>query len=1661
MAIAATPTGINPAVDITLPNYANSPNIRKFVDSLAGLGVNHKNNLGQYIPLAVPDINSYPGSDYYEIGLKDHPEQMNSDLPPTKIRGYYQINTTDPNVAAPHYLGPLIIAQRDRAVRFKFFNQLSTGPLGNLSLPVDTTVMGAGMGPLGGTEMYTQNRATIHLHGGLTPWISDGTPHQWVTPAFDPTSYKKGVSFQNVPDMVNGSGIPCIGGATCFTPSLNDGTGTYYYPNQQSARLMFYHDHAYGITRLNVYAGEAAGYLLVDQAEKDLIEGNVSAANPTGAKILPDLGIPEYKYGIPLIIQDKTFVNDATTPLHANFAATGAIPTPKTAAVDPLWYTYVPGSIGGSLWLPHEYLPNENIYDPTGFNVMGRWDYAPWMIPPMLALNNTLPSPTIVPEAFMDTPVVNGTAFPYLELPPTAVRFRILNACNDRMLNLQLYKAEPLTVVVTTGGAGYSAPVVTFSAPPTGVTATGTATMANGIITGITVTNPGSGYTSAPLVTITGGAGTGATAYATVGTEVSMVPAIPNPAYPTWPVDGRAGGVPDPVTAGPTMIQIGNEAGFLAKVAVIPPHPVDFDYSRRSVTFGGVTSKALYMPPAVRADIIVDFSSYKDGDTLILYNDAPAPMPLYDTRYDYFTGAPDLTAIGGAPSTTAGFGPNTRTIMQIRIKGTATAPFNLAALQTALPKAFAASQDAPLVPAAAYNAAYGTKYQDIYANSVAETLNVTGTPQPVVKVMTELPGLGYTTPPTVSFYGGFPAGCVAPACTPARATATLNGVTGVTLVTSGSGCSAPPAVTLTPPGATATAIISGGVVTTVAITNPGSNYLVAPTVTFNGGCTTLPTATANVTLGSVGAINLTNPGSGYISAPRIYLTGGGGTGAMAAAMLNGALVMNGKNLVEGFDMEFGRMNAVLGSTPNPLAPTVGAGPIIGANFYVDPPTEILKTGETVLWRLNHLGVDSHAIHFHLFNVQVVNRVDWTNTIKPPYDDELGWKETIRTNPFEDIIVAIRPVAMNLPFALPDSNRLLDVTSPAGSTAMFLPVAPPPGIPAVAQTTNVMTNFGWEYVWHCHLLGHEENDMMRPIVFLPGAPVANAAPTTLVFGNQVVNTTSLAKTVTLTNKGAAGTQSLIIKSIGLTGTNAADFAQANNCGPGLAPGASCAINVTFSPSLINARSATLAIASNDPVNATLNVPLGGTGTVLPLPAPWQTRDIGTVGVVGGASYLNNVFSVFGAGFDIWGTTDAFRYVYQPMTGDGQIVAHVASIQNTNTAAKAGVMMRETLTNNSIYAMMVLSPAKAANFQRRLTTGGTHTATAGAMVTAPYWVKLVRSGSTISGFISADGTTWIQVGSDTITMASTIYVGLPVTSHDSTRLCTATFDGINVTTGGATLPTASITAPANGAAFVAPASIPIAATATAGSGATINKVEFFNGTTLLGTATTSPYSYTWSNVAAGSYSLTSKTTNSQGLTATSAPVAITVGSTLPGLPTPWVFRDIASTGVPGSATYANGVFTVKGAGWDIWGTADSFGYTYQPWTGNGQIVARVASLQNTDPSAKGGVMMRETLTSGSTYAMMGLSPGKAANFQRRLTTGASYVPTAGPMVTAPYWVKLVRSGNIFSGYISPDGVTWTLVGSDTIPMANTIYVGLPVTSHNAAVLCTATFDGVVVQ
>jgi phosphatidylserine/phosphatidylglycerophosphate/cardiolipin synthase-like enzyme len=180
--------------------------------------------------------------------------------------------------------------------------------------------------------------------------------------------------------------------------------------------------------------------------------------------------------------------------------------------------------------------------------------------------------------------------------------------------------------------------------------------------------------------------------------------------------------------------------------------------------------------------------------------------------------------------------------------------------------------------------------------------------------------------------------------------------------------------------------------------------------------------------------------------------------------------------------------------------------------------------------------------------------------------------------------------------------------------------------------------------------------------------------------------------------------------------------------------------------------------------------------------------------------------------------------------------------------------------------------------------------------------------------------------------------------------------------------------------------------------------------------------------------------------------------PTLPSPWVQADIGAVPIAGSASDSSGTFTITGSGADIWGTADAFHYVYQPLTGDGSIRARVASVQNASTWSKAGVMIRETLDAGSTHAFVLVSAAKGVAFQRRETTAGASVSTSGSASAPPRWVRLDRTGNTFTAYESVDGVQWTVVGTDTIPMAATVNVGLAVTSHTTSASTTAVLDSV---
>jgi beta-glucanase (GH16 family) len=185
------------------------------------------------------------------------------------------------------------------------------------------------------------------------------------------------------------------------------------------------------------------------------------------------------------------------------------------------------------------------------------------------------------------------------------------------------------------------------------------------------------------------------------------------------------------------------------------------------------------------------------------------------------------------------------------------------------------------------------------------------------------------------------------------------------------------------------------------------------------------------------------------------------------------------------------------------------------------------------------------------------------------------------------------------------------------------------------------------------------------------------------------------------------------------------------------------------------------------------------------------------------------------------------------------------------------------------------------------------------------------------------------------------------------------------------------------------------------------------------------------------------------------AVTV---LPPPAAPWADQDVGAVGQAGSAGAQGGTYLLDGSGADVWNTADGFNFLSQPLTGNGEVVARVVSVANTDPWAKAGVMFRETLDPSSTHALVDVTPAYGVQFIRRTATGSASTNTGGDAVSAPYWVKLVRSGNAFTAYDSPDGVNWNWIDTDTIPMAATAYVGLAVNSHNNSTLNAATFDNV---
>jgi RHS repeat-associated protein len=487
--------------------------------------------------------------------------------------------------------------------------------------------------------------------------------------------------------------------------------------------------------------------------------------------------------------------------------------------------------------------------------------------------------------------------------------------------------------------------------------------------------------------------------------------------------------------------------------------------------------------------------------------------------------------------------------------------------------------------------------------------------------------------------------------------------------------------------------------------------------------------------------------------------------------------------------------------------------------------------------------------------------------------------------------------------------------------------------------------------------------------------------------------------------------------------------------------------------IGATSGYLVVAVAPSQNSTNAIPF--TITSQPLPSGWLDDDIGSPTLQGNASFASGVFNVTGPGNILGGTTDGFHFVYQPLNGDGTLVARITSI--SGNSAKVGLMVRETVdpsaTNEFIY---YYNNGQQIVLDRRTSPGASRTQTGNSIqnIPLPYWLKISRSGNSVSAYASSDGVNWSQVGwSQALSMAQSVYVGLAVSSSDPSLLATATFDGVSLSTP---------TAPAPAIASVSPT------TGTVGTQVTITGSGF--GTTQgSSTVLLNDAAVTISSWSATSIGITLPTGATSGALVVSVapsmndsnPVTFTVTSQPLG--SGWLDSDVGSVGAAGSATLASGVFTVNGAGSSIGGTADGFHFVYQPLTNSGSIVARVVSTSALYTQA--GVMMRETLDASSantfTYYINEAGNGTFVTFNYRTIPGAGTSQVSTRNITLPYWVKLSRAANTFTAFASSDGVHWSQIGTpQTFVTAQNVYVGLAVSSGNPA-LSTATFDNVAIS
>lgn len=361
--------------------------------------------------------------------------------------------------------------------------------------------------------------------------------------------------------------------------------------------------------------------------------------------------------------------------------------------------------------------------------------------------------------------------------------------------------------------------------------------------------------------------------------------------------------------------------------------------------------------------------------------------------------------------------------------------------------------------------------------------------------------------------------------------------------------------------------------------------------------------------------------------------------------------------------------------------------------------------------------------------------------------------------------------------------------------------------------------------------------------------------------------------------------------------------------------------------------------------------------------WTSTDVGGVGLAGSASSSAGTWTIRGSGADIWGSNDSFQFLHRPANRSGFIVARVANLQAANAFAKAGVMVRASIDANAATAILDVKPDGGVEFMTRASTGASMQYLGGTTANWPAWLRLGWTSGSVIASTSTDGRQWTVLASGNVALPLTPEAGIAVTSHDNSQLATATVD--NLTIG-------------------------------------IQRIGW--DSELVGSATT------------------------------------------------------------GGASESNGVWTVSGAGSDIWGTADSFEFLSRSVTGNNlSLIARIDDLQNTHPFAKAGVMLRGGLDAAAPTVLIDMTPGGGVEFMARTLHSSEMVYLGGTSAPMPAWLQLswsagANGATTVTGSTSTDGVTWTPVGPQvSLSLPDSYRAGVAVTSHDTTHATTAHVEG----